>query len=109
MANRRSISDEAVLGHPLAGPLHGWLRDSVWHVCGTKSISASDEAVPIAKKYRVTSTFTRGRDRHRSGDLALFRRALYQLSYPTSRLSPHLATTTGTSVAVATPEPSERT
>jgi hypothetical protein len=24
-----------------------------------------------------------GRDRHRSGDLALFRRALYQLSYPT--------------------------
>ena len=24
-----------------------------------------------------------GRDRHRSGDLTLFRRALYQLSYPT--------------------------
>ena len=25
-----------------------------------------------------------GRDRRRSGDLTLFRRALYQLSYPTS-------------------------
>jgi hypothetical protein len=28
--------------------------------------------------------FCGGRDRHRSGDLALFRRALYQLSYPTA-------------------------
>ena len=28
--------------------------------------------------------FLGGRDRRRSGDLALFRRALYQLSYPTS-------------------------
>ena len=28
-------------------------------------------------------TFFSGRDRRRSGDLTLFRRALYQLSYPT--------------------------
>ena len=31
--------------------------------------------------------FLGGRDRRRSGDLALFRRALCQLSYPTSKLS----------------------
>ena len=31
--------------------------------------------------------FRSGRDRRRSGDLALFRRALYQLSYPTAVLT----------------------
>ncbi len=35
----------------------------------------------------AASSQSSGRDRHRSGDLALFRRALYQLSYPTSQLS----------------------
>jgi hypothetical protein len=33
----------------------------------------------------VTRGSCGGRDRRRSGDLALFRRALYQLSYPTVR------------------------
>ena len=36
-----------------------------------------------------------GRDRRRSGDLALFRRALYQLSYPTSAPSSEAAVLTG--------------
>ncbi len=36
-----------------------------------------------------------GRDRHRSGDLALFRRALYQLSYPTADLTGFEPATSG--------------
>ena len=35
-----------------------------------------------------------GRDRRRSGDLTLFRRALYQLSYPTATAMPSTISTT---------------
>ena len=51
--------------------VRGFLRDprSLDHSTGARTPSALD--------------FYGGRDRRRSGDLALFRRALYQLSYPT--------------------------
>ncbi len=37
----------------------------------------------IAARTLLNRAFSGGRDRRRSGDLTLFRRALYQLSYPT--------------------------
>ena len=58
---------------------------SVWHVCGTTwSVSRLRRARQAAHQEKLG-----GRDRRRSGDLALFRRALCQLSYPTgaARLS----------------------
>jgi hypothetical protein len=49
------------------------------HVVGTKiRLSISGEAKSVREL-----DFSGGRDRRRSGDLTLFRRALYQLSYPT--------------------------
>ncbi len=42
---------------------------------------------PRTRKPPLTRAVSRGRDRRRSGDLALFRRALYQLSYPTAVLT----------------------
>jgi hypothetical protein len=51
------------------------------HVEGTKSRRQNRTTVKIASEL----AFSSGRDRRRSGDLTLFRRALYQLSYPTGQ------------------------
>ena len=52
---------------------------------GTRPRGVRPKAVvePHKTKASLNSQNSGGRDRHRSGDLALFRRALYQLSYPT--------------------------
>jgi len=54
-------------------------RSALGHVEGTAVACAA------ARQARTPHDldFFGGRDRRRSGDLALFRRALYQLSYPT--------------------------
>jgi hypothetical protein len=49
------------------------------HVVGTKFWTQNRSTVFIASEL----AFFSGRDRRRSGDLTLFRRALYLLSYPT--------------------------
>jgi hypothetical protein len=46
---------------------------------GTKCRPRNGQSVEIAFELWISG----GRDRRRSGDLTLFRRALYQLSYPT--------------------------
>ena len=56
----------------------------MWHVRGTTAHRRLPDRPPDSKKGPVSGAFLRGRDRRRSGDLALFRRALCQLSYPTS-------------------------
>ena len=49
-----------------------------------------------ARRRRGRGTYRPGgRDRRRSGDLTLFRRALYQLSYPTSTRRTEVADLTG--------------
>ena len=68
--------------------LAGWSPDGA-----SLGLLASEPAPPL------TWGFPGGRDRRRSGDLALFRRALYQLSYPTGAdltgLEPATSTLTG--------------
>jgi hypothetical protein len=51
----------------------------IWHVDGTKFRAINRQPVETRSDLGVFG----GRDRRRSGDLTLFRRALYQLSYPT--------------------------
>jgi hypothetical protein len=51
---------------------------------GTKSRRQNRPPVEMASELGVSG----GRDRRRSGDLTLFRRALYQLSYPTGQPGP---------------------
>jgi hypothetical protein len=63
----------------------------IWHVSGTPS--GSDLA--SRPKTPADLGVLGGRDRRRSGDLTLFRRALYQLSYPTSSRRTEMADLTG--------------
>jgi hypothetical protein len=55
------------------------IRYSYGHVVGTKFRPQNGQSVEMHSELRLSG----GRDRRRSGDLTLFRRALYQLSYPT--------------------------
>jgi len=57
---------------------HGW---------GTTARHRRPDRPPKREKPPLTRAVSRGRNRRRSGDLALFRRALYQLSYPTADLT----------------------
>jgi hypothetical protein len=53
--------------------------NSIGHVVGTKL----ETLKWFSPKGATTLVIYSGRDRRRSGDLTLFRRALYLLSYPT--------------------------
>ena len=62
---------------------------------------------PERAKGPANRAFLRGRDRRRSGDLALFRRALYRLSYPTADLTgfePATSGLTGRRALLAAPQ-----
>ncbi len=60
-----------------------------------RPIGGPPDRPPDSKKGPVNRAFLRGRNRRRSGDLALFRRALYQLSYPTADLTGFEPATSG--------------
>jgi hypothetical protein len=88
MVSRALFHEQRVLqtgAHGTAGP-PGVAR--LWH-----------DETPTEAVSQSTTLLTRmnngGRDRHRSGDLALFRRALYQLSYPTADLTGFEPATSG--------------
>ena len=64
---------------------------SCGHVVGTNVRFQNRPPAEAASELRLSG----GRDRRRSGDLTLFRRALYQLSYPTSPRRTEVADLTG--------------
>jgi hypothetical protein len=57
---------------------------SLGHAWRTNPLGGNRPTVAMCSELE----FSGGRDRRRSGDLTLFRRALYQLSYPTGWPSP---------------------
>jgi hypothetical protein len=77
---RADVTRESALPDHRKGPKQRSLSDPVEHVRGTKY--RPNQMRPLILWPDLG--FPGGRDRRRSGDLTLFRRALYQLSYPTS-------------------------
>ena len=73
---RRSLRDTSIESYPARGARVG-------HTARPRR----PDRPPKREKPPLTRAVSRGRNRRRSGDLALFRRALYQLSYPTADLT----------------------
>jgi hypothetical protein len=71
------LESQRVLSKP--GPQNDCFCNSIGHVVGTKFLRQKGSYPKTASEL----VFYSGRDRRRSGDLTLFRRALYLLSYPT--------------------------